>query len=76
MLFKRKKRNPSEWVRKFAFLPVCVSHDTATGVETYVWLNWYETRVSKKDQKHWKENRLSKACANHFSVCIDAHRVH
>ncbi len=29
MLFKRKKRNPSEWVKRFAFpLPVCVSHMT------------------------------------------------
>lgn len=72
MLFKRKKRNPSEWVKRFAFpLPVCVAHDTSSGEETFVWFGWYETRISRKDHKRWRENRISKACSNHFVICLD-----
>ncbi len=71
MLFKRKKPKLNEWQTRFAFpLPVCVAHDLSTGTETFVWFDWYETRLCAKDHKRRREFRLPNSHTEPHSIPV------
>jgi hypothetical protein len=48
-LGKLKRRDPTQWHRKFAFFPLVLT-DPRDGQRYRVWMRWYEHRLHHSDR--------------------------
>lgn len=62
MIFTKKfnKHGDIKWKRKFAFLPLVIKQDKEKGIETLIWLEFYEEKYICFSGEWWRTKEFKR----------------